>query len=111
MATGQQPIVPIEGESTNVLETMESLADGDFPGMFVNKFIPIMEHSKDEVLELLKQRSLDLLKCLRELAFSELVMKLPQYAGREMYARKKDELVAEDIYVFSFAAINGRPVK
>ena len=33
--------------------------------------------------------------------FSELVLKLLQYAGREMYARKKDELVGED----SFAAI------
>ena len=84
MASGQQPIVSIDGEGTNVLETMESLA------MFINKLIPIMEHSKGEVLELLKQRSLNLLKYLRELAFSELVLKLPQYAGLEMYTCKKE---------------------
>lgn len=97
-----------QGEN-DVLETIDSLSDQEFPLMFVNKLVSIFEHSKEEITELLKSKSLPALKQLRDLPFSELVSKLPQYAGREMYARRKGDLLAEDIYVYGFSAINALP--
>ena len=43
--------------------------------------------------------------------FAELVLKLPRFASREMYSRRKEELWAEDIYVFAFSAVSGLPDK
>jgi hypothetical protein len=57
-------------------------------------------------MNLLKSKSKIILKQLRDLSFSELVANLPEYAGREMIDRKKGELLAEDIYITSFSAIN-----
>ena len=101
----------MQGESTDVLVTMDSVNGEEFPTKFINKLVPIMEHSKDEVMELLKSKPVAILKKLRDLAFAELVGKLPKFAGREMYARKKEDLLAEDIYVFCYSARNALPDK
>ena len=101
----------MQGETVNVLDTLGSVPDGDFPQMFIEKLVLVMEHSKEEILELLKSKPIAVLKKLRELAFAELVTKLPTYIGREMYARKKDELVAEDIFIFLYSTNNALPDK
>lgn len=99
------------GEQTDVLEMMDGLPEGDFPRIFVTKIVPILEHSRDEIIELLKQKGTHVLKQLRELVFAEMVAKLPQYVGREMYARRKNDLLADDIYVLAFSATNAIPDK
>ena len=94
-----------QGESTNILETLDSVDEQGMPLMFINKQVSIFEHAKDEIVEFLKTKSIPVLKELRDLVFSELVDKIPQYAGREMYQRRKTDLLAEDIYVFGYSAI------
>ena len=98
-----------QGESTNILETLDSVDEQGMPLMFINKQVSIFEHVKDEIVEFLKTKSIPVLKELRDLVFSELVDKIPQYAGREMYQRRKADLLAEDIYVFGYSAINALP--
>ena len=88
---------------------MESINEQEFPISFINKLVAIFEHSEEEIIELLKSKPVPVLKQLRDLTFSELVNKLPKYAERELYARRKGELLAEDIYVFGFSAINALP--
>ena len=44
----------MQGETVNVLDTLGSVPDGDFPQMFIEKLVLVMEHSKEEILELLK---------------------------------------------------------
>ena len=78
---------------------------------FVNKLVPILEHSKEEVLDLLKSKCSAVLKELRNIIFAEHITKLPQFGGREMYARKKDELLVEDIFTFAFSIRNNLPIK
>ena len=99
------------GVTTNVLETLETLQETEFLTVFVNKVITIFEHSKDEIVDLLMTKSVPVLKKLRDMIFAELVLKLPRFAGREMYSRRKEELWAEDIYVFAFSAVSGLPDK
>ena len=93
-------------ESTNILETIDSVPEDKFPTLFVNKLVAILEHSKDEITDLLKTKSVGKLKELRSLVFNEFTTVLPQYASREMYARRKEDLLIEDIYVFSYTAVN-----
>ena len=66
----------MQGETVNVLDTLGSVPDGDFPQMFIEKLVLVMEHSKEEILELLKSKPIAVLKKLRELAFAELVKKM-----------------------------------
>ena len=98
-------------EVVNILESMDTVIDEEFPEMFINKVVPIMEHSKEEITDLLKSKSKTVLKQLGELAFAELAAKLPQYADKELFAPRNYELVAEDIYVFCFSATNALPDK
>ena len=98
-----------QAENIDVLETMDSVNDQEFPLLFINKLVSIFEHSKEEIVDLVKTKRLPVLKQLRELTFAELVAKLPEYASREMYARRKSDLLAEDVYVFGFSAINALP--
>jgi hypothetical protein len=95
----------------DVFGTIDSLADKDIPEKFISKLIPIFEHSKEEIIEFLKSKSEEVLKRIRDLAFAELLVKLPEYAGRELYARRKLELLAEDIYVFAYSAVSALPDK
>ena len=90
----------------NILETLDTLCDKEFPKLFVNKLVPILEHSKEEVVDLLKCKCSVVLKELRNIIFAELITKLPKYGGREMYAQKKDELLVEDIFTFAFSICN-----
>ena len=41
-------------EVVNILESMDTVIDEEFPEMFINKVVPIMEHSKEEIIDLLK---------------------------------------------------------
>ena len=100
-----------QNESTDILETVDTITDQEFPSTFINKQVSIFEHSKDEILELLKSKPIPVLKELRSLTFNELAIKLPAFASREMYARRKGDLLAEDIYVIGFSAINAIPDK
>ena len=79
------------------------------PENFVNKLIPVLEHSKEELTEFLQTKPVSVLKQTRDLVFAELVTKLPIYAGRQLYARRKVDFLLEDIYVFAFSAVNGLP--
>jgi hypothetical protein len=90
----------------DILETIDSVPHDNFTTLFVNKLVAILEHSQDEILEVLKTKPVDKLKELRTLVFSEFTTVLPQYAAREMYARRNIERLAEDIFVFSFSAVN-----
>ena len=49
------------------------------------------------------------LKRLRELVFVEFTEKLPEFQGCELYARKKLNLIAGDIYIFAFSKVSGLP--
>ena len=95
-----------QGENIDVLEIMDSVSDQEFPLLFINKLVSTFEHSKEEIVDLVKTKRLPDLKQLRELNFSELVAKLPEYAGCKMYACLKSDLLAEAVYVFGFSPIN-----
>ena len=87
-----------ESENADVLEVIDSVPDDEFPQVFVNKLVPILEYSKKELLDFLKLKSIETLKELRTLVFLELVTVLPQYNGRDMYARRsKDNLAHRHI--------------
>ena len=90
---------------------LESAPDSEFPEQFVQNMISVFEHSRDEINELLKIKSMPVLEKCRSLVFNELVLKLPQFAGRQLYARRKAVWLIEDIYLFSFSAINSLPDK
>jgi hypothetical protein len=98
-------------DNIDILETLDSTAEKDVPEVFLKKLISIFEHSKEEIVEFLKAKSMIILKSLRDQVFAEMVIKLPQYAGRELYARRKGDMLAEDIYVFAFSAVNSLPDK
>ena len=66
-----------------------------------------MEHSKEEVCG---KATKTLVRC-RVLSFGEMIVKLPKYAERELYTRRKESLLVEDIYVFAFSAVNALPDK
>ena len=100
--------MPIPGEN-DVLEILESTPENEFPENFVNKLIPVLEHSKEELTEFLQTKPVSVLKQTRDVVFAELVTKLPIYAGRQLYARRKVDFLLEDIYVFAFSAVNGLP--
>ena len=95
----------------DIFEVLDSVDDKDLPTQFMSNAAPILEHAKDEVTDYLQTKSTDVLKKVRELVFSELVAKLPDLAGRELYARKNRDLLTNDIYVFIFSWINGLPDK
>jgi hypothetical protein len=40
-----------------------------------------------------------------------MLVKMPQYAGRQFYDRRKEAYLAEDVFVFGFSAVNGLPDK
>ena len=88
-----------QAENIDVLETMDSVNDQEFPLLFINKLVSIFEHSKEEIVDLVKTKRFPVLKQLQELTFAELVTKLPG----------KSDLLAEDVYVFGFSAINALP--
>ena len=70
----------------------------------------MFEHSKEELTEFLQMKPVrSVLNQTRDLVFAELVTKLPIYAGRQVYARRKVDFLLEDIYVFAFSAVNGLP--
>ena len=98
-------------DRVSILETLESAPDSEFPEQFVQNMISVFEHSRDEINELLKIKSMPVLEKCRSLVFNELVLKLPQFAGRQLYARRKAVWLIEDIYLFSFSAINSLPDK
>ena len=54
----------------NILTTMMLTSDENFPALFINKLVTIMENSYDEVTEVLKSKSAQVLKKLRDLAFT-----------------------------------------
>lgn len=76
------------GES-DTLEFLDTVPDKDLPETFVKNLIPVYEHSKEEIIDFLKSKDIALLKNIRDLVFGEMVAKLPQYAERELYARRK----------------------
>ena len=81
----------------DIFEVLDSVDDKDLPTQFMSNAAPILEHAKDEVTDYLQTKSTDVLKKVRELVFSELVAKLPDLAGRELYARKNRDLLTNDI--------------
>ena len=91
----------------DVLERLDSLSEKEFVEKFVANLIPVLEHSKEEISEFLQTKSVAILKQVRILTFNELVSKLPAYADRELYARRKTDNLIEDIYVFAYSAVNG----
>ena len=95
-----------EGENMDILDTIESTPEDNIPTLFVNKLVAILEHSNEEILDIIKTKSKKMLIELRSLVFTEFTTVLPQYVSRKMYARKKSELIAEDIYVFAYSAVN-----
>ena len=100
-----------QGESADVLEQLSSISDVNLPTHFVRKLSSILEHTKDEIVECLKPKPIQVLKQLREHVLCELVANLSEYAGCELYARKKAETLIEDIYVISFSALSRIPDK
>ena len=66
-----------------------------------------MEDPKDDVTEMLTDLSASVLKKVRDLAFTELIAIMPEYINKEMKARKKSELIAEDIYIICSTVISG----
>ena len=98
-------------ESADVLEQLSSISDVNLPTHFVRKLSSILEHKKDEIVECLKPKPIQVLKQLCEHVLCELVANLSEYAGCELYARKKSETLIEDIYVISFSALSRIPDK
>ena len=98
-----------ESGENNVLEYLESLPEREFPDVFISKLIPVLEHAKEDIIEFLLSKPQGILKSLRNLVFEELVAKLPDYAERELYVRRKSETLAEDIFIFAFSAVNAIP--
>ena len=84
------------------MEYLESLPEREFPDVFISKLIPVLEHAKEDIIEFLLSKPQGILKSLRNLVFEELVAKLPDYAERELYVRRKSETLAEDIFILHF---------
>ena len=90
----------------DIFERLESYSDKDFPAQFTSNITLVLEHAKDEIIEFLLNKPFSVLKRLRELVFLEFTEKLPEFQGRELYARKKLNLIAEDIYIFAFSGMH-----
>ena len=95
--------------SQDIFETLDNISEKDFPVRFMENRVPILEHAKIEIIEFLHTQPMSALKKTRDIVFEELVTKIPELLDREMYARKKLDLLIEDIYVFSFSWLNGLP--
>ena len=62
--------------SADVLEQLSSISDVNLPTHFVRKLSSILEHTKDEIVECLKPKPIQVLKQLREHVLCELVTNL-----------------------------------
>ena len=94
-------------EENDVLEYLGSLPDREFPDVFVKKLKNVFEHAKEEMIEFLQTKCKDVLSQVRDVCFSEMVKKLTDYDGRELYTRRNIKMLVEDIYVFAFSTLNG----
>ena len=66
--------------TTMTLELIDKAEEKDFPEMFTKNLGPVMEHSKEEVCEVLRGKATKtLVRCL-VLSFGEMIVKLPKYA-------------------------------
>ena len=83
----------------NILDLLDKLSDKDIIETFINKIIPIYEHSKEDITEVLKSKSVQVLKQLREALYSELVLKLPEFAEREPLTEER-LLALLKIYIY-----------
>ena len=100
-------------------KTMESAMNGSvfelvinageaFVDVFMQHLSGIFAHSKEEITEVLEKiESVNKLLLLRAQLFEKLQNIIPNLINREMYARRKLRLIAEDIYVIGFSLVSG----
>ena len=91
--------------NSSVLDTVANASE-NLVDVFCLNITAIFAHAKDEITECLEKIENDKLLTLRGDIFSKLQDVIPSLTSREMFARRKGKLIAQDIYVIGYSLIN-----